>query len=86
MDVLVENISPRDMLISLLSIPPAACDNFITGGLLDLHKMVNFFYSYEENDSYSVERTGAALIYLVSDMFLVTSSTRVDPIIWGLTH
>ena len=75
MAVPIEEIGPRDMLIALLSIPRAACDYFITGGLLDLPRMVNFFHRYEDNPSYSTGRTAAALICLVSDMLLVTGST-----------
>ena len=57
MAVPIENISPRDMLMALLSIPQAACDHFITGGLLDLSRMVNFFHRYEEDHSCRSGRT-----------------------------
>ncbi|KAM7469003.1 hypothetical protein LguiA_007186 [Lonicera macranthoides] len=86
MAVPIEEIGPRDMLIALLAIPQAACDGFISDGLLDLHKMVRFFHRYEDRASYGVGRTAAALICLVSDMLLVTGSSRVDPTILSLIY
>ena len=72
--------------MALLSIPQAAYNYFITGGLLDLPRMVNFFHRYEENRSYWSGHIVAALICLVSDMLLVTGSTRVDPTILSIIY
>ena len=86
MEVPIENIGPRDMLVAMLFIPQSTCDYFITGGLLDLHRMVNFFHRYEDNHSYYSGGTAAALIYLVSDMLLLTGSTWVDPTFLSLIY
>lgn len=86
MAIPIEKIGPRDMLIALLSIPQTVCDYFITGGLLDSHRIVNFLYHYEDRPSYCAMHTVTTMICRVSDMLLVTRFTRVDPTIMILIY
>lgn len=48
--------------------------------------MVNFFHHYEDMSSYCTEHTVVAMIYLISDMLLVTGSTRVNLYILSLIY